>query len=204
MNFLAHLLLSYPDEDEMTGNFMGDFVKGKSYLNYPVPIRNGILIHRAIDDFTDQNRIARRLVVALRPVYKRYAGVVSDIVFDHILARDFKNWSGTDIDSFARYSYKALADRRDILPERVSFILDRIRESRRLEMYASLEGIKNSVQIMSDRTSLPDHTRELMIFMEKQSAFITKTFEEFYPELILRVKQKRQELQLHKSGKNRE
>jgi acyl carrier protein phosphodiesterase len=194
MNFLAHLLLSYPYPEEMTGNFMGDFVKGKDYLNYPLTIRNGILIHRSIDHYTDRHHIAKKLVVALKPIYKRYAGVVSDIVFDHILARDFSKWCDLGLSSFATYTYEILTDNRSVLSERVLFILDRIKASGRLQMYASVDGIKNSVEIMSNRTSLPDHTEALIRFMEDNNAFITETFIAFFPELIKWVEYKRAEL----------
>ncbi|MFC0878214.1 ACP phosphodiesterase [Saccharicrinis sp. FJH2] len=194
MNFLAHLFLSYPNPEEMTGNFMGDFVKGRNYLNYPMEIRNGILIHRAIDHYTDQHGEAKKLITALRPIYKRYAGVVSDIVFDHILARDFNNWSELGLNNFSEYTYNILSDNRDVLPERVSFILDRIRESRRLQMYASLDGIRNSLDIMSNRTSLPDHTDELIRFIRENDTFITETFNAFFPELKRWVEIKRKEL----------
>ena len=194
MNFLAHLLLSYPDPEEMTGNFMGDFVKGRDYENYQVNIRKGILIHRAIDHFTDQHTIAKRLVEALKPIYKRYAGVVSDIVFDHILAKNFNEWCNLELNSFANYTYGILTDNRSVLPERVSFILDRIKESKRLQLYATLNGIRNSVEIMSNRTSLPDHTDELIHFIEENDLFIIKTFNDFFPELKQRVEYKRAEL----------
>lgn len=194
MNFLAHLLLSYPNADEMAGNFMGDFIKGRKYMDYPEPIKQGILLHRAIDDFTDNNAIAKELVALLRPVYNRYAGVVSDIIFDHILAKNFEDYCNLSLDDFAENAYELLIERRAILPHRLAYILDRIRESRRLQTYATHSGIENSLDIMAQHTSLPNYSKELMLLLIKEESQIIRLFESFFPELQLFVVSKRTEL----------
>jgi acyl carrier protein phosphodiesterase len=54
MNFLGHALLSNKDEGLLLGNMMGDFIKGRLALAaYPKQVQAGILMHRAIDQFTD-------------------------------------------------------------------------------------------------------------------------------------------------------
>ena len=53
MNHLAHLFLSRHSEKMMVGNFIADGVKGKKYLAYEDEIADGIVMHRAIDTFTD-------------------------------------------------------------------------------------------------------------------------------------------------------
>ena len=53
MNYLGHFILSHPNQELVTGNFIGDFVKGNDYLNYPEGISRGIKMHRFIDEYTD-------------------------------------------------------------------------------------------------------------------------------------------------------
>ena len=53
MNYLAHIYLSGGDPEVTVGNFMADAVKGKDYQNYSEGIQRGIILHRAIDTFTD-------------------------------------------------------------------------------------------------------------------------------------------------------
>lgn len=194
MNFLAHLLLSYPDPKEMTGNFMGDFVKGKAYLKYPDSIKRGILLHRAIDHFTDENHIVKELVKTLRPIYKRYAAVVSDIVLDHVLAKNFTALTNKDLQVFAEYCYKVLSDNKAYLPVRVAFIVDKIKASQRLQLYATKEGLRNSLDIMSKHTTLPDYGDELMLFLADKESFVKDVFLRFYPELQARVNFERNRL----------
>ena len=53
MNHVAHCFLSYPDAELLFGNFIGDYVKGRTWQDYPEGVQRGILLHRAIDVFTD-------------------------------------------------------------------------------------------------------------------------------------------------------
>ncbi len=46
MNFLAHVYLSGNDPHLALGNLIADRIKGKDYINYPIPIQKGILLHR--------------------------------------------------------------------------------------------------------------------------------------------------------------
>ena len=57
MNYLAHAYLSGNDIPLSVGNFIADSVKGKKYLSYPAKIIRGILLHRAIDHYTDNHLI---------------------------------------------------------------------------------------------------------------------------------------------------
>ena len=57
MNYLAHFYLSNHDKNLIVGNYIADDVKGKAYLDYPLEIQKGILLHRKIDDFTDNHPI---------------------------------------------------------------------------------------------------------------------------------------------------
>ncbi len=86
MNFLAHALLSFGDEDFLTGNMISDFVKGKRKFDYPVAIQKGIHLHRMIDEFTDFHPITEKAKELFRYDYRLYSGPFVDIVYDHFLA----------------------------------------------------------------------------------------------------------------------
>ncbi|HWA32994.1 MAG TPA: hypothetical protein VG737_02640, partial [Cyclobacteriaceae bacterium] len=73
MNFLAHLYLSGDDADVMTGNFIGDFVRGRHLAEqFGKKIALGIDLHRAIDEFTDHHDVVRQSKTRLRPKYGHY------------------------------------------------------------------------------------------------------------------------------------
>ena len=89
MNYLAHIYLSNEEEEITLGNFIADGIKGKKYIQFPLGIQQGILLHRAIDSFTDAHPIVRKSTRRLHKKYGHYSGVIVDILYDHFLA---KNW----------------------------------------------------------------------------------------------------------------
>ena len=83
MNFLAHLYLSGDDDFVKIGNFMADGIRGKDYQNYPERIQLGVLLHRAIDTYTDNHTIFRQGKHRLHEKYGHYSGVIMDILYDY-------------------------------------------------------------------------------------------------------------------------
>ena len=82
MNYLAHLHLSDNNERIMVGNFIADWVKGNKYNDYPDEIRRGILLHRAIDSFTDNHPLHKHSRQIFAESYGRFSGIVDDLLYD--------------------------------------------------------------------------------------------------------------------------
>ena len=155
MNFLAHLYLSGNDDKLITGNFIGDYVKGNNFLKYPGKIREGIVLHRRIDSFTDAHPLFRDAKKLFREEFGLYSGVVTDLIFDHFLAVSWKNYHPVTLRQFARKIHAVLISNIFYLPPRVQGFLPVLIKNRRLESYAREDGIHQSLDIMSRYTSLP-------------------------------------------------
>ena len=85
MNYLGHLVLSGNDSEILFGNFIADAIKGNSYITWPGNIQKGILLHRFIDNFTDNNNY---YLLGKRRFYEKFpkmGGIVNDILYDHLL-----------------------------------------------------------------------------------------------------------------------
>ncbi|MGC1548689.1 MAG: ACP phosphodiesterase [Rhodanobacter sp.] len=93
MNYLAHSLLAGDDEWLRLGGLLGDFVHGQPDPALPPRLIAGIRLHRAIDVYTDSHPEVQAARELLLPPYRRYAGILLDMWFDHLLARDFPRWS---------------------------------------------------------------------------------------------------------------
>ena len=122
MNYLAHIYLSRDQELISIGNFMADHVKGRKYSLYPVELQIGILLHRQIDSYTDTHEIPRRSKRRLDEQYGLYKGVIIDIFYDHLLAKNWSSYAETPLDDYAQDFYRRLTEHHEVLPEKVKFM----------------------------------------------------------------------------------
>lgn len=194
MNFLAHIHLSGENELIKIGNFMADGVRGKQYENFSSEIQKGILLHRAIDTFTDAHPVFRQSTKKLHSRYHHYAGVIVDMYYDHFLA---KNWSDYHNESLALYSekfYQSLLDNHSILTSKAQHLLPYMMEYNCLVNYQSVSGIERILNQMDHRTK----NQSLMRFAAEELVAHYDEFEAefslFYKEVQLFSKNKLNEL----------
>ncbi|MFD1096373.1 acyl carrier protein phosphodiesterase [Salegentibacter chungangensis] len=152
MNYLAHIYLSGEDDELKIGNFIADSVKGKEYLDFPERIAQGIVLHRAIDDFTDSHPVFKKSTGRLFNKYGHYSRVIVDILYDHFLAANWDKYSETPLEVYSEEFYDLLNENSEILPERVQYFLPFMVRDNWLLSYASIEGIGRILNQMSRRT----------------------------------------------------
>ena len=185
MNYLAHIFLSGNRQRLQIGNFIGDFVKGSKLKNYPDEIRQGIVLHRLIDEFTDNHEVVKETVNFVRPAFGRYSGIVVDMYFDYFLGRNFQKYSsGISLNLFAFKFYFAAILNYNYLPVRVKRFIFHLIFSNRLQKYSTLKGLEESLIIMSNHkvsAIKPDKTIRFLIENHEE---LEKKFFRFFPELI--------------------
>lgn len=184
MNFLAHLYLSGDNPKIMLGNFIGDFVKGKLALEQFEPeIIRGIGLHRAIDEFTDSHPIVTKSKIRLRPKYRHYSGVIVDIFYDHLLAKNWDLFHTEILPDYAEMAYSIIQEHDSILPEEVKFMMPHMIRGNWLVNYAKLEGIERALSGMTRRTRNESKMDESVIDFKEFYPEFTQEFLEFFPEL---------------------
>ena len=185
MNFLAHLALSGNNPEVMVGNFIGDFVKGKTHERYAPLIQKGILLHRTIDSFTDRHLATKHCSLLVKDGYGRYSGVIVDIFFDHFLAA---NWSTLhpkiSLKEFVSMVHRIMIRHYFQLPGEVKGFLPFLINSRRLENYQHLWGIERALEIMTRHTSLPLQVPYAMAQLENHYAEFQENFFRLYNDLL--------------------
>ena len=177
MNYLAHIYLSDEDDFIKIGNFMADAVKGNHYEQYPVGIQIGIRLHRFIDSFTDSHPVYRQSKHRLHDKFGHYSGVIMDIVYDHFLAKNWKQFSTTKLEKYADDFYKLLQDNYDILTEKTQNALPYMMQTNWLVCYKSLAGLELILFQMDHRTK---NRVNMPAAMEDIKQFYTEIEQEFF------------------------
>lgn len=184
MNFLAHLYLSGESPRIKTGNFIGDFVKGKNLTDrFDPEVAKGIALHREIDWFTDRHPVVKQSKDRLREKYRHYSGVIVDIFYDHFLAKHWDRHSEQVLPDFADECYHLLQQQKDTLPEEVNFLLPYMIKGNWLVNYSRLEGIQRALSGMARRTRFESKMEQSVVDLENNYESFQKEFELFFPEL---------------------
>jgi acyl carrier protein phosphodiesterase len=189
MNFLAHLYLSGEEETVMLGNFMADFVKGHPEKRLPdSPQKQGIIrgirLHRHIDHFTDTHEMVRQSKVRLRPSFGKFAGVITDMFYDHLLAAHWAEYSDSSLPDFAASTYQTLSRNQHHFPADMDRLLYYMIHQNWLVSYAHLEGIDRALQGMVRRTVFESGMERAAAALRDDYASFHQEFRDFFPQLI--------------------
>jgi acyl carrier protein phosphodiesterase len=184
MNFLAHAYLSGNNDKILIGNFIGDFVKGKKFNDYDEEVQKGIIIHREIDRFTDTHKVVQRSKSILTEKYRHYSGVIVDIFYDHILAKNWGNYHQNDLLSYTNQVYDKLLAHEQMLPSRVKQMLKYMIPDNWLYNYSFLEGIQRVLNGMSNRTKFDSGMEHAVEDLEIHFDEFQDDFVKFFPDLI--------------------
>jgi len=187
MNFLGHLYLSGDDPLVTVGNFMADAVKGRDLSRFDPPVEHGIRLHRAIDSFTDTHPLQHLGRERAHAHAGRYASVVMDLYYDHLLAVNWRDLHPDPLPDFARRMYALLTQHQHLMPERTQRMLPYMVEGDWLTSYATIGGIGRALAGLARRVPegapmvgaekvLHDHLTEYTVeFMEFLPAITAHT-----------------------------
>jgi len=194
MNFLAHIYLSGTEKELIIGNFIADGIKGKKYLKYPPIIQKGILLHRAIDSFTDGHPTVRQSTARLHAKYSHYSGVIVDILYDHFLAKNWSQYHHEPLQTFVANFYALLQSHFHLLPPRIQRMTPHMIANNWLLSYATIEGISTILAQMNVRTKRLSRMDKAVIDLEAYYSEFETEFTSFFKDLIDFSNKKRNEL----------
>lgn len=180
--------MSGNSRDILIGNFIGDYVKGTAYTEYPPEIGKGIMLHRQIDSFTDRHPVTHASKKVVSERYRKYSGIVVDIFYDHFLSSQWSRYSAIPFGEFVRDRYRVLDSGFLLFPGGVRNWFPYFIKSNWLETYASFEGLEMVFRRMSYRTSLPDHSEYAVRQLAEHYDELKDGFNTFFGEICGFVK----------------
>lgn len=182
MNYLAHIHLAHVTGTSLLGNFLGDFVKGSDLSHLSLDVQKGIILHRAIDTFTDKHCLVRELKKSFPNNIRRTSGIVIDIYFDYLLCQNWHNYHAMPMQLVLDDFYRDLA-RSDLeISDRFANVKEGLLRHQWLHEYSQKESVYRAfVQIeerLGRRIIFADPSLD---FIEQSTPLFTCAFDEFYP-----------------------
>lgn len=190
MNFLAHIYLSFNDEEITIGNFIADSIRGNKFDHLPEKVQKGILLHREIDTFTDSHQIPKISSKRLHKNYSHYSRVIVDIFYDHFLAKNWENYSEIPLHSYVEGFYDLLENHYPILPQGTKRMMPYMIADNWIYNYSKMEGIGKVLNGMNRRTQNRSKMNFAIVDLEKHYDDFEKEFTDFFEELIVFSKHK--------------
>jgi acyl carrier protein phosphodiesterase len=183
MNYLGHLVLSGNDSEILFGNFIADAIKGNSYIKWPGNIQKGILLHRFIDNFTDNNN---HYLLGKRRFYEKFpkmGGIVNDILYDHLLWKYEHQHQTLQLNKQIIRFYKILDNFSDEMPEKIKHLYKYMRRDDWLNNYQYEEGMRKILMRMGKRINYSKNLELSFDIYKNSSLDYKKEFELFYNEI---------------------
>lgn len=168
MNFLGHIFLTPNDDEILLGNFIADSVKGNPEKFYSGKIVEGIRFHRAIDTFTDNHPLVKRGVERFRETQSRYAPVVIDVIYDHILAKNWNKFHNEELADLTQSVYQRLEAQSGDFPTQVRHYFPYMKQQNWLYNYQFEWGILKALEGL-DRRAANDTQMHLALDVYKDS-----------------------------------
>jgi len=190
MNYLGHAFLSFGDKDILTGNLIGDHVKGLLPLDkMPAGIKKGVLLHRKIDGFADAHSATQRAKLLFRQQYGLYSGAIMDTLYDHFLANDPKLFpSENALMEFTRQTYEKAEQNAAWFPAGFAAYFPHMKEHNWLYGYRSLMGMQRSLNGLARRAKhMPPIEDAYKIFITNYY-MLNQCYYEFIDDVITFVK----------------
>jgi acyl carrier protein phosphodiesterase len=194
MNFLAHIYLSNDNDLIKIGNFMADGIHGKHFEHFPLDIQKGIVLHRAIDTFTDSHPIFRQSTKKLHTNYHHYAGVIVDVFYDHFLAKNWNIYSNESLEVYIQKFYQSLEENKEFLTDRTKGLMPYMIDQNWLLSYQTVEGINRILTQMDGRTKNKSNMRYATNELTQYYSEFEQEFTAFFEDLREHANQKLSEL----------
>ena len=195
MNYLAHILLAPDDSEAQLGALLGDFVKVPSVETYGPTMNREILLHRKIDSFTDSHALVLAQKALFRRETRRFAGILLDVYYDHLLARDWANFCARPLHEFVQRFYAGAANFRAVFPHDFSYAFDRMVADNWLESYREFAGVEQALRRIGKRVpKFAGPLSEGLVDLSTNERDISRTFPEFFASLMRFAGEKRSDM----------
>lgn len=184
MNYLAHLHIASVTSTSLTGNLLGDFVKGEvGRLAFNDEIKRGIKLHRAVDSYTDAHPYTKSLTKQLGEL-RRYGGIIVDVLYDHQLSIQFAKFHQLTLSEFAQDCYQQLDTDIAQLPPRYINMVTAMKNQNWLPGYGQINNIHQALVGISQRLKKPVPLIESLKWYQQANVEIEQTFPEFYHDVL--------------------
>lgn len=163
---------------------MGDSIKGRDYTYLPEGVQTGVALHRYIDWYTDSNELTRAACDLCREELGKYAPVAVDMIFDHLLAKNWSQYHDENLKVYTEDAFQRLDQFLSIFPEETKMMFKYMREQNWLLGYATIEGLSKALTGLGSRQKYNNNLHLGSVVLQAKEAEFEAIFNRFFPQLV--------------------
>ena len=183
MNHLAHVFLSGSNADVRLGAMLGDFWRGALDPEWPMGVRAGISLHRKIDVYTDSHPLILEAKSLFMPPWRRFAGILLDVYFDHVLTRAWPRYADEPIEALSAATLAGLDANAAWLPPGLLRFSRYMRANGLFGRYAERAMIEQVLGGIGARLRHANPLHEAGPALWEHAAALDAAFAAFFPQL---------------------
>ena len=184
MNYLAHAFLSNNNENLLIGNFIADHMRGNNFKNYPAEVIEGIYLHRRIDSFTDAHVEFKKTKRVFYEGFEKHSGILVDIYFDHLLAKNFEKYHPQKLQHFSSAVYETYKKNLYLMPQSSERFLNYVLQNNIYTSYSLVEGIEKVLFHLSHRINHNVSLQNSVSIFKNKEDEIAQSFELFMSDVL--------------------
>lgn len=165
------------------GNILADILRRPELELMPVGILRGVACHRRIDAFTDRHPIIRQSKQRVNGSFRRYASILVDVFYDHLLAKEWHRHATVSLEQFTSEVYAGIDELPREVPLMARMRLEQMRRENWLGRYREIEGIRQALEGVGSRLRRPVDLGAAVADLEMHYDGFKEDFGMFFPEL---------------------
>ena len=185
MNFLGHSLISLEideniNKETLYGNFTGDFYKGLvERIELSENLKEGIVLHRIIDKTSDRKEnLLNELLAEKFGIFK---GIVSDMLIDHFLSKNFHKLFNKNINDIEREILDKVKEYKNIFPKDFERTFNWLNDRNVMANYKDIDFLERAFQGLAKNIRRGEILNLAIAELKKNyNLFEEKSMEEFF------------------------
>lgn len=125
----------------------------------------------------------------MRPEYRRYAGILLDLFYDHFLALKWQRYSPLPLEDFASRVYRILQTNQHDVTAPMQRSMNYMVSNELLQSYREIAGIERALCGIERRLKRPSRLSGAIAELEANYRDLEEDFVEFFPDLTRYTRQ---------------
>jgi acyl carrier protein phosphodiesterase len=183
MNFLTHLYFAPKSIENTTGLIIGNTAKPNNLEKYNLEILKGIATDSQLRLFAENHPAYQKSIERVNPKYNKYASFIVNIFHDHLLAKNWSNYSKVSLDDFSQEIYHIILENMSLFPYKIRKFAPEMISKKWITGIASIEGTHQYIKLISKTERFNTNIDQSLFELMENYQGYNQDFEEYFKDL---------------------